>query len=100
MKHRLLLPWVSLVVAGATLSAGARADEGGQKFTDVPLTLKPLHFAADAAVGFGTYEANNGSHVGAGSNFSAAIGLPFLGEFGADIADRFGNDGINVGAPV
>jgi hypothetical protein len=69
-------------------------------FVDVPLTLKVLHFAADAAIGFGTYEASGGSHVGAGSNFSAAIGLPFLGEFGADIAQRFGTDGVNVGAPV
>src|SRR5271170_5756864 len=100
MKLR-LLPLLPLVIAAAVASGrDARADEGGQKFTDVPLTLKPLHFAADAAIGFGTYEANGGSHVGAGSNFDAAIGLPFLGEFGADIAQRFGNDGVAVGAPI
>jgi hypothetical protein len=95
LRHLLPLP----LVAAVLVSAGARADEG-QKFVDVPVTLKPLHFAADVGLGFGTYEANGGSHWGAGSNFSAAIGLPFLGEFGADIAERFGQDGINVGSPV
>ena len=95
LRHLLPLP----LAAAVLVPAGARADEG-QKFVDVPVTLKPLHFAADAGIGFGTYELNGGSHVGWGSNFSAAIGLPFLGEFGADIAERFGQDGINVGSPV
>ena len=111
LRHLLPLPLAS-AIAGAILAASpaARADdEGGggggggsakSPFVDVPLTLRPLHFAAEAAVGFGTYEANGGSHVGAGGNLAAAIGLPFLGEFGADIAQRFGNDGVQVGAPV
>ncbi len=117
MKLRPCLP-VPLATALATVVVAAcplaHADDGSgnggggnggsespkNPFVDVPLTLKVLHFAADAAIGFGTYEASGGSHVGAGSNFSAAIGLPFLGEFGADIAQRFGTDGVNVGAPV
>jgi hypothetical protein len=99
LRHLLPLPLVAAVIA---LAPGARADDDSSskgKFTDAPLTLKPLHFAADAGIAFGTYQdgAGNG-HVGWGSNFEAAIGLPFLGEFGARLAQRFGNDGILVGS--
>jgi hypothetical protein len=84
----------AILVIGFRPSA-AQADE---KFTDAPLTLKPLHFSADAGIGFGTYQdASGGGHVGWGSNFEAAIGIPFLGEFGARIAERFGTDGPLVG---
>jgi hypothetical protein len=98
LRHLLPLPLVAAVIA---LAPGARADDDSSskgKFTDAPLTLKPLHFAADVGIGFGTYQdgAGNG-HVGWGSNFEAAIGLPFLGEFGARIAERFGTDGDFVG---
>jgi hypothetical protein len=91
--------------AGSGGGGGGGGGEGGGKpkspFVDVPLTLKPLHFSADVGIGFGTYQdTNNGGHVGAGSNFEAAIGLPFLGEFGARIAQRFGTDGDFVGTGV
>jgi hypothetical protein len=63
----------------------------------VPLTLKPLHFSGDAGLGFGTYQNGSGSRWGGGSSFDAAIGLPFLGELGGHIAQRFGQDGDLVG---
>jgi hypothetical protein len=107
LRHLPPVPLAAAIMTAVLLAPPlARADDdgggGGGKspFVDVPLTLKPLHFAADAAIGFGTYEANGGSHVGWGSNLDASIGLPFLGEFGADIAERFGTDGDLVGAPV
>jgi len=94
MFPRRLLPlcFVALALAAAR---PARAD---QPFSDAPLTLKPLHFGGDAGIGFGTYQDATGSgHVGWGSSFDAALGLPFLGELGAHIAQRFGNDGVLVG---
>jgi hypothetical protein len=77
-------------------------------FVDVPLTLPPLHFAADVGVGFGTSQTfgpsdpndlssplvSTGSHVGAGTSLEAAVGLPFLGELGVRIGYRFDDDGI------
>jgi hypothetical protein len=100
LRHLLPLPLVAALIA---LAPGARADDDDSsskgKFTDTPLTLKPLHFAAGMGLGFGTYQdaAGNG-HVGWGSDFEAAIGLPFLGEFGARLAQRIGQDGILVGS--
>lgn len=94
MVLRRLLP-LSFVVLAATAARPARAE---QPFSDAPLTLKPLHFGGDAGIGFGTYQDVSGSgHVGWGSSFDAAIGLPFLGELGGHIAQRFGNDGVLVG---
>jgi hypothetical protein len=99
MSRQLLLCSVAAAIFTVPALPGrALADDVGQPFSDVPLTLKPLHFAADAALGFGTYVNTSGSTtVGWGSTFSAAVGLPFLGELGATIAERFGNDGIAVG---
>lgn len=94
MFPRRWLP-LSFVVLALAAARPARAD---QPFSDAPLTLKPLHFGGDAGIGFGTYQDATGSgHVGWGSSFDAAIGLPFLGELGAHIAQRFGNDGVLAG---
>jgi hypothetical protein len=97
-----LLPVVLAASLVSLHGATARADEGSSQpknpWVDQPLTLKELHFSGDAGLGFGTYQdgAGNG-HVGWGSSFDAAIGLPFLGELGGHIAQRFGNDGVLVG---
>lgn len=101
---RLPLPSAPLALAAFSVAmasgSAARAD-GGQSFTDVPLTLKPLHFAADVGLGFGTYQNPAGStQVGGGSDFEAAIGLPFLGELGVRLAERFGSGGPLVGTPA
>ncbi len=101
-------PWalasILLVVPfSLALAPDARA-EG--PFVNVPLTLPPLHFGGEAGIGFGTYQApvaSTGGGAGAppthttvgwGSNFDAAIGLPFIGELGARIGYRFGADGV------
>lgn len=85
----------SSAFASLFVAAPARA---AQPFVDAPLSLPPVHFSAAAGLGFGTYQdATGGGHTGAGSSFDAAIGLPFLGEFGAHIAQRFGPDGVAVG---
>jgi hypothetical protein len=92
----------------ATLARGARADE---PFVDRALTLPPLHFSADAGLGFGQGPAatpldvqgpapapsDTGLKLGWGSNLEAAVGLPFLGEVGVRVGVRFGDDGINAG---
>jgi hypothetical protein len=83
------------VPAALAVAPDARAD--GKPFVDVPLTLPPLHFGGEAAIGFGTYQPpGQSSKVGWGSNFDAAIGLPFLGELGARVGYRFGADGVNA----
>lgn len=77
---------------GLALASDARA-EG--PFVNVPLTLPPLHFGGEAAIGFGTYQLPaQSTKVGWGSNFDAAIGLPFIGELGARVGYRFGSDGV------
>ena len=84
------------VPAALAVAPDARADEG-KAFVDVPLTLPPLHFGGEAGIGFGTYQLPGAStKVGWGSNFDAAIGLPFLGELGARVGYRFGADGVNA----
>jgi hypothetical protein len=81
------------VPAALAVAPDARAD--GKPFVDVPLTLPPLHFGGEAGIGFGTYQVPGAStKVGWGSNFDAAIGLPFLGELGARVGYRFGADGV------
>ncbi|HEY6463604.1 MAG TPA: hypothetical protein VIY73_25725, partial [Polyangiaceae bacterium] len=86
--------FAACVLASLATAPTARA---AQPFVDAPLTLPPVHFSAAAGLGFGTYQDATGSHVGAGSSFDAAIGLPFLGELGAHLAQRFGPDGVAVG---
>jgi hypothetical protein len=110
--------FASVAVLLARASSAHADDEGSSSpshpFVDVPLTLKVLHFSGDAGIGFGTYQDTVGggggtgaastpvgagsTHVGWGSSFDAAIGLPFLGELGAHIAQRFGADGVAVGS--
>ncbi len=86
---------LALAAAAVAVPSLAHAD---QPYVDAPLTLETLHFSADAGLGFGTYQdAASNTHVGWGSNFEAAIGIPFLGEFGARVAQRFGSDGVLVG---
>jgi hypothetical protein len=78
---------------------GASADA---PFVDRPVTLAPLHFSADVGLGFGQYEAfapnpndlegppvSTGNKVGLGTNLEAAVGLPFLGQFGVRMGYRF-----------
>jgi hypothetical protein len=91
-----------------TFARGARGDE---PFVDRALTLPPLHFSADAGLGFGQGPSGIPSgltgpapapsetpvKLGWGSNLEAAVGLPFLGEVGVRIGVRFGDDGINAG---
>jgi hypothetical protein len=102
---RKALASIVLCVPAALAAPDARAD--GKPFVDVPLTLPPLHFGGEAGIGFGTYQTTNvtvgttgastsstSTHVGWGSNFDAAIGLPFLGEIGARVGYRFGADGV------
>ncbi len=93
---------------GLTLASRADADE---PFVDRVLTLPPLHFSADAGLGFGqgttaTSYAVEGLQpaptqpavkVGWGSNLEAAVGLPLLGEVGVRVGIRFGDDGIQAG---
>jgi hypothetical protein len=95
MSLRRLLPLASIaLVALAAPSAAA-----GQPFVDAPLSLPPLHFSGDAAMGFGTYQnATGGTQVGAGSNLALGIGLPFLGEIDARFGYRFGTTGIAADA--
>ncbi len=95
-------------VVGATLASSARADE---PFVDRVLTLPPLHFSADAALGFGQGPAvttvdvqgpapvttETGVKLGWGSNLEASVGLPLLGEVGVRVGVRFGEDGIQAG---
>ena len=93
---------------GVTLAQRAGADE---PFVDRALTLPPLHFSADAAIGFGQGPAatpfdvqgpapspsETGVKLGWGSNLEAAVGLPLLGEVGVRVGVRFGQDGIQAG---
>jgi hypothetical protein len=91
-----------LIAGGALLFASIPAPAAADKpFVDRPLTLQPLHFSADAGLGVAQFEAfgvdpanpmntvSLGNKVGAGLNLEAAIGLPFLGEFGARVGYRF-----------
>lgn len=92
----------------ATVAKRARADE---PFVDRALTLPPLHFSADAGLGFGQgpsglpggvtgptpAPSDTPVKLGWGSNLEAAVGLPFLGEVGVRVGVRFGDDGINAG---
>jgi hypothetical protein len=92
----------------ATVAQRARADE---PFVDRALTLPPLHFSADAGIGFGQGPGpvvpiatgfpsalpETSPKLGWGSNLEAAVGLPFLGEVGVRVGVRFGQDGINAG---
>lgn len=95
MLRRLVPAGLVLAALGLALEGTAAAE---QPWVDAPLTLQKLHFAADAGVAFGTYQnAASQTQIGWGSSFSAAIGLPFLGELGATIAQRFGQDGVLVG---
>jgi hypothetical protein len=92
-----------LAVFGAT----ARADS---PWVDRPVTLPPLHLSADAGIGFGQGAAlpvplppganfDLRTQIGWGANLEAAVGLPFIGEVGARIGVRFGDNGINAGSP-
>lgn len=83
-----------IFVASFALVAAADARAEGP-FVNVPLTLPPLHFGGEAGIGFGTYQPPGGStQVGWGSDFAAAIGLPFIGELGARVGYRFGGEGV------
>jgi hypothetical protein len=93
---------------GATLAGRAEADD---PFVDRPLTLPPLHFSADAGLGFGQGPVPTPLDVqglqpvltappvkvGWGASFDAAVGLPFLGEVGVRVGVRFGQDGVYAG---
>src|SRR5277367_4883236 len=86
---------------GGAMAQPARADE---PFVDRALTLAPLHFSADAALGFGQGPGTipsdvtggtatlpeTGVKLGWGANLEAAVGLPFLGEVGVRVGVRFG----------
>ena len=87
--------------------SASRSAQGDEPFVDRPLTLPSLHLSADAGLGFGQYEAfapdpDNPQitrfagrfKVGWGTYYAAAVGIPFLGEFGADVGIRFGRLGI------
>jgi hypothetical protein len=101
---RLLL----LAVAGAAVLA-APAAKADVPFVERPLTLPPLHFSADAAVGAGqapVYPDGSQStlvaqapviKVGWGTSFAAAVGLPIVGEIGAREGIRFGDLGPAAG---
>jgi hypothetical protein len=107
---RLRIVGLLVGLSGLAAPRSARADE---PFVDRPLTLPPLHFSADAGIGFGqgvgpgapVSLASNGAVVttetsvklGWGANLEAAVGLPFLGELGVRIGVRFGDDGIDAG---
>ncbi|HEY8092097.1 MAG TPA: hypothetical protein VIF09_29755 [Polyangiaceae bacterium] len=94
--------------AVALLSAGDAAAD--KPWIDRPLTLPPVHFAADVGLGFGQYTTlsvnpsnpsaapSQSTSLGWGSNLEAAIGLPFLGEFGARVGYRFDQVGANAQA--
>jgi hypothetical protein len=99
---------LALASAAATLTAiPAWADV---PFVDRPLTLPPLHVSADLGIGFGQWDdiepdPNNlqgtidrGNKVGFGSSLEAAVGLPFVGEFGARVGYRFDPIGANAQA--
>ena len=107
MRRRIL----SILVMGslgATLAGRAEADD---PFVDRPLTLPPLHFSADAGLGFGQGPVPTPLDVqglqpvltappvkvGWGASFDAAVGLPFLGEVGVRVGVRFGQDGVYAG---
>lgn len=106
MRKALLPLFVLTPLTLLAATRDARAD--GKAFVDVPLTLPPFHFAGEAGLGFGTYQAtnvtvadgvtssSNSTRVGWGSNFDAAIGLPFIGEIGARVGYRFGADGVDA----
>jgi hypothetical protein len=97
-----------LSLAFGALAASATRDAAADKaFVDRPLTLPMLHFSADAGIGFGQYQdvqldaagnvASTSMKVGWGSNLEAAVGLPFLGEFGARVGYRFDDAGVKAG---
>jgi hypothetical protein len=99
-----------LLLAPALGVVAPRTAHGDEPFVDRPLTLPPLHFSADAGIGFGQgprapaplppgASFDTGTKLGWGSNLEAAVGLPFLGELGVRVGLRFGDDGINAGSP-
>jgi hypothetical protein len=100
--------------AGVVALLSGRSAQAAGPFVDAPLTLPPLHFSADAGLGFGTFQnyatdPNNptgpavlqgGTQVGWGMNLEAAVGLPYVGELGLRIGYRFGPGvGANSGDP-
>jgi hypothetical protein len=101
----------SLAATLASLVSSASPAWADEPFVDRPLTLPPLHFSADAGLGFGQGPAatpldvtglqpaptDPGVKLGWGSNLEAAVGLPILGEVGVRVGVRFGQDGINAG---
>lgn len=92
------LPFVMAFIALATtIGHGAAADD--KPFVDRPLALAIMHMSADAGIGFGQYEGidaaghSTGNRAGWGTNIEGAIGLPFVGEFGARFGYRFNDTG-------
>ncbi len=84
----------------------ARSASADKPFVDRSQTLPSLHLSADAGLGFGQYQAvtldpsgktTSAVKVGWGSNFEAAVGLPFLGELGVRLGYRFGDGGPLAG---
>lgn len=99
---------LALASSGIALAPGAAAAE---PWVDQPLTLPPLHFSADAGIGFAQAETfgvdptnptgpliSEGNKVGWGSNLEAHVGLPFIGELGMRVGYRFDDAGIQGGA--
>jgi hypothetical protein len=98
---------VGLLAAGLFASPRVRAAE---PFVDRALTLPVLHVSADAGIGFGQYSellygplpssppTSSGQKIGWGASYEAAIGLPFIGELGARIGDRFNAGGATAQA--
>src|SRR5260221_13125876 len=92
MKRTLPVAVVALAAPLAMVTRDAAADK---PFVDRPLTLGILHMSADAGIGFGQYEGvdpeghSTGNRAGWGTNLEGAVGLPFVGEFGARFGYRF-----------
>lgn len=107
--RRSFFPCPFAFAALAALARDASADD--QAFVDWPLTLPVMHFSADAGIGFGQHEAftadpsnptaplrSQGTKLGWGSNLETTVGLPFLGELGARVGYRFGDNGAAADA--
>jgi hypothetical protein len=101
---------LGLASAAALFTLEATPAAADVPFVDRPVTLSPLHVSADVGVGFGQWDdiepdPNNlmgtvdlGNKVGFGSSLEAAVGLPFVGEFGARVGYRFDSIGANAQA--
>jgi hypothetical protein len=99
--------WALVAAVLATVMC-AREAPAAEPFVDAPLTLPPLHFSADAGIGWGTYQqvlaagtslqntAYGSTQVGWGTSLEAAVGLPFVGELGVRIGYRFGPNVVNA----